>query len=353
MTEPHDHLDPPTYFSVCSGIGGLDLALERVTGARAVGYCERESYAQAVLMARMEDEALGAAPLWDDLRQVPGARLRGLVDWLIGGIPCQPHSSAGRQRRGDDDRDLIDAFCELAGEMEPRYILVENVRGFVAGDGLGRLLGRLAEIGFDAEWISVRASDVGAPHRRERVFVLAYRSGEGLQGLKQNRGSQQDEQRTRRSGRAEVADANGWGFRADSGAELHDRLGSPLRDHLDQRDGRLGWPPGPGGDWRGIPEWCWPALGDTAGDGQSGRRGSPERGHQHAVMPRQGPKSDGARPEEVEPRLRGMADGLPELVELAMRYRTDRLRCLGNAVVPQQAELALRILLQRLNPCNA
>jgi len=312
---------PPTYLSACSGIGGLDLALERVTGARAVGYCERESYAQAVLMARMEDKALGAAPLWDDLRAVPGARLRGLVDFLIGGIPCQPHSSAGKQRRGDDERDLIDAFCDLAGDMAPRFVFVENVRGFVARDGLGRLLGRLADLGFDAEWCCVRASDVGAPHRRERVFVLAYRSGELAD-------AQYARQRLRRTPHdKDRSDAHG--------------------DNADGRDASMAWPPGPDGDWSRILEHLWPALWDPArkrhGDGRQDSTG------EQTGVPWQGSEPHGEGSEETEPDLRGVAHGLPELVEPAMRYRIDRLRCLGNAVVPQQAELALRILLDRIS----
>lgn len=270
-------LDTPTYLSVCSGIGGLDLALERVTGARAVGYCERESYAQAVLMDRMEKEALVAAPLWDDLRAISGGCFRGVVDWLIGGIPCQPHSHAGKQRRAEDDRDLIDAFCELAGEMEPRFVFVENVRGFVCGGGIGRLLGQMADFGLDAEWCCLRASDIRAPHQRQRVFVLAYSEHARL---------------SLRSKAHNKHGRNAPGYNADG------------------RDASMAWPPGPDGDWRGIPEHLWPSL-------ESG--------------------------------VRGMADGLSRLVEPAMRYRTDRLRCLGNAVVPQQAELALRILLDRIS----
>ena len=284
--------------SVCSGIGGLDLAVERVFGARVVALLEREAYAQAVLLDRMEAKALVPAPIFFDVTRFDGKPFRGLVDLVFGGIPCQPHSVAGKQRRGDDDRDLIDEFLRIVGEVGPSVVFVENVRGFVARDGIGRLLGGLADLGFDAEWEVVQASEVGAPHRRARVFVLAHCQGGGrilggssglLDGERQARGHNVD-------GRPKgMADADG--------SRLNQVHGSAR-----SQGWPLAWPPSPNGDWSGIAEHFWPSI---------------------------------------EPRLRGVADGLPPLVELAQQYRTDRLRCLGNAVVPQQAEAALRMLIER------
>ena len=179
-----NHADPHPFnaISVCSGIGGLDLAVERVFGARVVALLEREAYAQAVLLDRMEAQALVPAPIFFDVTRFDGKPFRGLVDLVFGGIPCQAHSVAGKQLRSADERDLIDEFLRIVGEVGPRLVFVENVRGFVAGDGLGRLLGGLADLGFDAEWETVQAAQVGAPHKRERVFVLAY-SHEGRLSL--------------------------------------------------------------------------------------------------------------------------------------------------------------------------
>lgn len=312
-----DH-HPLNAISVCSGIGGLDLAVERVLGARVVAYCEREAYAQAVLLERMEEEALVPAPVYCDIRQLDGKRYRGLVDLVFGGIPCQPHSSAGKQRRGDDDRDLIDEFMRLVREVGPRFVLVENVRGFVSPGGLGRLLGQMADLGYDAEWLCVKASDVGAPHRRERVFVLAYREHSrrclGSPPYGDDRG---DARRHDADGcDAAVADASddhgGCGERQEEArtgsdrerwrgssvggeelalsecspaqrrgepGELREAAGFADREGLQRQRGgdpaysggeELGnagsfpapWPPGPAGDWSVEPWWRYPALGN-------------------------------------------------------------------------------------------
>jgi DNA (cytosine-5)-methyltransferase 1 len=294
--------DSPTAISLCAGIGGLDLAVERVFEARPVAYIERDAYAQAVLLERMEAQALGAAPIHFDVRGFDGARYRGLVDLVFGGIPCQPHSTAGKQRRGADERDLINEFLRIVGEVGPRLVCVENVRGFVARDGLGRLLGGLAGLGFDAEWTTVQAAQVGAPHCRQRVFVLAYahRSRPPI---------------PRQGGELELREEKGGGLQhrpEQSGGEL----GTAHRPRLEERQPKpvtcafpAPWPPGPTGDWSGVREDLYPAL---------------------------------------EPALCGVDDGLPSELDLAMRHRVDRLRCLGNAVVPAQAEVALRHLLGRL-----
>ena len=312
-----DH-HPLNAISVCSGIGGLDLAVERVLGARVVAYCEREAYAQAVLLERMEEEALVPAPIHFDLRELDGTRYRGLVDLVFGGIPCQPHSSAGKQRRGDDDRDLIDEFLRLVREVEPSFVVVENVRGFVSPGGLGRLLGPLAGFGFDAEWLCVKASDVGAPHRRERVFVLAYREhsrrclgsppydddrgdarrldadgcdpamadssddhgGRGERRSEERTGSDRERWRGSSGCGEDLADAECGGHdrRTDVEKRQQERratpqgtgecLGNAERPRQEER-GRdtltrafsAPWPPSPSGDWAAEPWWRYPALG--------------------------------------------------------------------------------------------
>ena len=277
-----DNHSRPTLLSVCSGIGGLDIACERQLKTEPLGYIEQNAYAQAVLMARMEDKTLGAAPIFSDLRAFDGRPLHGLVDWLVGGIPCQPHSLAGQQRRHTDQRDLVDEFLRLVGEMEPEICFVENVRGFIAGDGLGRLLGGLADFGFDAEWETLSASwACGAPHKRERVFVLAYRNNERCRTLRR---------------------ANGWGNVGNANGSRLQRRGRPLAGRPDELPA---WPPGPADRdaWAYILE-RWPELAPA-----------------------------------VEPTLRGVVNGDGDGLA-----RSDQLRILGNGVVPLQAAVAFRTL---------
>ena len=162
---------------VCSGSGIGSFVFERIGLCRTVCYIEQDSYCQRLLVQRMRDGWISDAPLFDDLRSFDGSPWRGCVDFIFGGIPCQPWSVAGKQRGGADERDLWPDFIRVVCEVGPRFILLENVPGLLAGDGgrgFGRILGDLAEAGYDAEWASVGAVDVGAPHRRKRVWVVAY-----------------------------------------------------------------------------------------------------------------------------------------------------------------------------------
>lgn len=301
---------------VCAGIGGLERGVRLAfPGARLVGLCERDSYAAAVLVARMEEAALDPAPVFaGDLHDFPAAAFAGRVDLVCGGIPCQPYSNAGKQRRGDDERDLVDAFIALVRGVGPRFVFVENVAAFAA-DGLGRLLGGLAALGFDAEWTTLRASDVGAPHQRSRCFVLAHAAhdhGGGRVGAAEAGAGPHGKRRRRLAGGgANVADANGGRCsqcRIPQHAEPEGARGSIA--HGCGHDWPLDWPPGPAdrGTWARVLEHdpdLAPALGD----------------------------------------VRRVADGVPP----GLVARADRLRCLGNAVVPAQAAAALRELMTRLH----
>jgi DNA (cytosine-5)-methyltransferase 1 len=260
------------------------------------------------------------------------------VDIVFGGIPCQPHSCAGKQQRQEDERDLVDEFLRIVGEVEPRFAAVENVRGFLAGDGIGRLLGGLADLGFDAEWEIVSAAQVGAPHKRERVFVLAYRDEGGLgcdgggrllnrewatrghnpdgrhAGLadthRPDEGRGADPLRRQVRGDApggdggELADANGprqskpgprgeqkpgaqaeaglYGGPELTGGELGDTNGEGLEDGgcgQFSRDFPTPWPPSPAGDWSGVPEWLHPALPNSEGrEARTSGRGEASQG---------------------------------------------------------------------------
>ena len=282
--------------ALCAGIGGMELGLKfAISGYRCVGYCEWDAYAAAVLVARMEDSALDRAPIWDDLTTFPGSLYRSKVDLISAGFPCQPFSVAGQRKGTDDVRWIWGDIARIVGDIQPRYVFLENVSGLLAhSGGFGTVLGDLAALGFDAEWGVFSAAEVGAPHLRRRVFVLAYSDG------------------TRRNERARYL----WRKRRDisectKSAWLSKTLGNAssirrARSHATEslRPSRSAgaltasttFPPSPSGDWS-------------------------------AVHP------------SLEPAVCGVADG--------PTYRVDRLRCLGNGVVPLVAAVAWRELIGR------
>lgn len=174
---------PLNGMDICSGSGIGAAVFSAIGLSIARCYIEIEPYCQRILQARMRDGAIPTAPIWDDLRAfdpdgccpITGRLWRGYVDFLYGGIPCQPWSVAGQQRGQADERDLWPCVRELVGALRPRVLLLENVPGIIRRtDGLPRIAGDLASLGYDTEWDIVSAEAVGAPHRRERVWVVAY-----------------------------------------------------------------------------------------------------------------------------------------------------------------------------------
>lgn len=158
---------------ICAGSGIGSLAFERAGLSRTVCYIERDEYCQRIIQQRQRDGWLSPAPIWDDLRTFDGRPWRGCVDFIFGGIPCQPYSVAGKQRGAADERDLWPDTRRIIREVGPRLVLLENVPGLLVR-GIGRILGELSEDGFDAEWATVSAADVGAWHLRKRVWIVAY-----------------------------------------------------------------------------------------------------------------------------------------------------------------------------------
>lgn len=158
-----------------------------VPGARVVGYVEREAFAAGILLARMGDEALEPAPVWcGNLEEFNACEWHREVDCITAGFPCQPFSAAGKQEGFDDERWIWPAITNIIRDIRPPLVFLENVPGLVAGRGINRVLGDLAALGFDAEWCSLSAADVGASHLRERVFILAVSSRGGLGVLRQS-----------------------------------------------------------------------------------------------------------------------------------------------------------------------
>ena len=171
-------MDIQTEISLFTGYAGFTLGL-RLAGinARTVCYVERESYCQSVLQAHIASGCLDDAPIWDDIRTFDGRPWRG-TDLITAGFPCQPHSMAGK-RSLDDNRNLWPDTLRVISEVEPRYVLLENVPGINVGDAGrtaygGTVVGQLSELGYDAEWGTYSAADAGAPHRRRRWWLLAH-----------------------------------------------------------------------------------------------------------------------------------------------------------------------------------
>lgn len=275
--------------SLCAGIGGIDLGLRGI--ARTVAYCEVEAFAAANLVAQIEKGNLDSAPIWSDLRTFCGGPWAGKVDLVTGGYPCQPFSLAGKRLGADDPRHLWPDVLRVLQESEAPLGFFENVRGHVT-KGLPEVLGDLAAVGFDVEWGCYSAAEVGAPHRRDRLWILAHRPGYLADARRRGAGWLQrcaggslgDADRTRLEGR-----------------------GESLAERAYQR---LAWPPGPEGDWRDIPRDLWPAI-------------------------------------PVEPEIHGLADELSARLVRANEHRVDKLRALGNAVVPAVARRAFVELVRR------
>ena len=161
--------------SLFSGIGGLERGLEAsIPGAHTVWQVEQNEYARAVLAKHWPE-----AKRYDDVREV-GAHNLEPVDLICGGFPCQDISLAGKQAGIDGARSgLWSEYARIIGDLRPRYVAVENVSALLTG-GMGRVLGDLATLGYDAVWDCIPAASVGAPHRRDRVFLVAYSNSSTL-----------------------------------------------------------------------------------------------------------------------------------------------------------------------------
>lgn len=157
--------------SLFAGIGGFDLGLERA-GMRVVAQCEINPYCRAVLKKHWPD-----VPCYQDVRTLTADTLQrdGItVDVICGGFPCQDLSHAGLRAGLEGERSgLWSEYARIIGEIRPKYVIVENVTGLLSL-GMGRVLGDLSERGYYAEWRNIPALMVGAPHRRERIWIVAH-----------------------------------------------------------------------------------------------------------------------------------------------------------------------------------
>jgi len=286
-----------------SGIGGFSLGLERA-GMRTVAFCEIDPYCRRVLAKHWPD-----VPIYDDVRTLTASSLvanpdyqRQLqsqgcerdqwgwagdcgIDLICGGFPCQDISTAGKGAGITGARSgLWSEYARIVGEVRPRYVLVENVAALL-GRGIERVLGDLAALGYDAEWHCIPASAVGAPHRRDRVWIIANRDD--------GRQSQQSQ-------------CNGQSLARQQASFGNDAIGCDVADAESRRCRQ-----------RDPPEWQFPErLFEPSSFGHSS---------QWWTVPDVG----------------RVAHGVPA--------RVDRLRALGNAVVPQIPEIIGRAIM-RANP---
>jgi DNA (cytosine-5)-methyltransferase 1 len=339
----------PRIGSVCTGYGGLDEAVLSVLGGTLAWVSDPDDGPARILAHHHPD-----TPNLGDLRFVHWARARrqyGLVDVLIGGYPCQPFSVAGPRKGTADARHIWPYIATAIRVLRPRLCLFENVAGHVRL-GLDAVLADLANLGFDAEWIVVPASDVGATHQRKRVFLLAVA---------------QDADRTTRGQ---------WGFAAPGQAEsrrarpdARGRGGAPVADaerlrlQGQQRDAEAPAERETAASVGRGTARSRATVADSQGAGRPrprvrgsvAERGSPDWGPYAPAIARWEAATGRLAPWATDHRGR-LA---PEFVEWMMGLpaghvtavpglsHVQQIKALGNGVVPQQAAYALRLLLDR------
>ena len=296
--------------SLCSGNGGLELGVERALGARTAWQAEIDPAASAVLA-----EHWPGVPNIGDIRDTAAM---APVDVLTAGYPCQPFSMAGRRKGEDDPRHLWPAVRAAVAHLGPGLVVLENVRGHLTL-GFDRVLGDLADIGYDAEWRVVRASDVGCCHPRARLFVVAYPVQQ------------------RSSPVAIPSEATRGGGPADGPPVGRRPAPDPTDLGRQRRGGTRDGRPGPA-DGRG------PAVADTNGPSGDAARFGPYAAAVHRWEVHHGPAPDPTTDGRLNPRFVEWMMGYPPGWVEPAGSRNNQLRCLGNAVVPQVAEAFCRAL---------
>lgn len=355
-------MDSHTIISLFSGIGGLDLGIGAAIKTRTVAYVEREITCARVLAERASEGLLDEAPIYSDIRTFPTEVFAGKVDGIIGGFPCQPFSVAGLQRSADDPRNMWPDTIRLIREIRPSFAFLENVPNLVVHKSryFGTILGDLAQAGYDAEWGCFKASDVGAPHRRERLFILAYSKSErygrgdcikcgdegGIIQPCQCTGCQVGSE-TEGCG-SELAYARDTGLQGTTRYDCHEKgtVCAGVQSDGDRVRGRTG---------RGSNELAHSSYERLEGDGPSRQKECENESRTLPFYP-PGPKDPrwGWITEhypELAPALCKVHETEPEICELDNAWKIEdrmaALMMLGNAVVPAQAEHAFISLAER------
>ena len=277
----------PTVIAFCAGYGGIERGLD-LAGVehRVIAYVEIEAFAIANLVSKMEAGLLPPAPIYTDIKTFPAEIFRGKVSILTGGYPCQPFSSAGKRLGEDDPRHLWPHIRRHIEAIRPVQCFFENVEGHVSL-GLSTVVSDLEEDGYRSAWGIFSAREVGAPHQRKRVYIMANSNNT-------------------RFGQSKQANETQSSKRLDSGSVSQ-------RKNVAYTDSALG-------TGRGVPSGVHKEHADV----DSGSNAS--RGLATFKWP-------------TEPRVGRVVDG--------GSYRVDRLRMLGNGVVPQTAAKAYITLRER------
>lgn len=174
----------PTVISFCSGYAGIERGLD-LAGIRhrVIAYVEIEAFAIANLVSKMESGQLDPAPIYTDLKTFPSELFRDAVDIITGGYPCQPFSAAGKRLGEKDPRHLWPYIREHIYTIQPARVFLENVEGHISM-GLSSVISDLEEDGYGATWGIFSAREVGAPHQRKRVYIMADTESQRVQRLR-------------------------------------------------------------------------------------------------------------------------------------------------------------------------
>jgi len=329
-----------TVGSLFAGIGGIDLGLERA-GMQVEWQVENDPYCIRVL-----EKHWPSVKRYGDVRGVRWSKVEP-VDLICGGFPCQPVSVAGSRKGDKDERWLWPEFLRAIREIRPKYALVENVPGLLSIDD-GRLargvFGDLAELGYDAEWNIISASDVGAPHLRKRIFIVAH-SQSNLRGSSWNGRSLSSD-----GGDSSLADPEDSGDSRRIRFSANDSLFGPKSKNLsrgrseydgspsDSNTERLGWsrhqfaPTNLVLNGFQSSQLCQEVANSECEGLLSEYISQARQTARYSSFEQQW---------AVEPDVGRVADGVPS--------RVDRLRCLGNAVVPQVAEFIGKTIIESIS----
>lgn len=311
-----------------SGIGGFSLGLHRTGGFETVAFCEMKPHAQAVLAQNFPGVPCHADVTTYDFQP-------GEADVITAGFPCQDISFAGfgaglAGARSGLYREVVRALRVV----RPKFAVLENVAALLSR-GLGTVLGDVAEVGYDAEWHCIPASAVGAPHRRDRIWIVAHARGEQHQGGCTPLSGPLSEELSRAF--ADNTSAPAGSGRQGYAQRSHANVSGPHRAEIDQLGSLELWDEqvsqlGPMGQ----------EVADADSfDAQGILTGQPDPQERTRSVERQaGSRGDGFGQWAVEPRLGRVAHGVPN--------RVDRLEELGNAVVPQVPEIIGNAILQRM-----
>jgi len=319
--------------SFCTGYSGLELGIKRAgVDVRTICYLEIEVYVQAVLVKAIQEGRLCPAPIWTNVKSFDARPFRGVVDGITGGFPCQPFSSAGKRKGQEDPRHLWPSIANAIRLCRPGWVFLENVPGLVTL-GLRDVLQDLGQMGYRTTWGIFSAEEVGAPHQRKRVFILGNSASKRPHRGSENCEGEQSEVLGERLESDEVGNTSKHGRGSHQSSEEAKRV------ERQGEEGRLSELEG-GCSELANPTSRQPRQSQARNGGQDTSGGSEDT---------QWPARPGEEQYEwEEPRVTEAQSKLGRTID-GTQHRVDRLRLLGNGVVPQTAELAWKTLWKELN----